>query len=186
MADNKVIVFAVVALLVGVAAGAGIGYAVFHDKNSSDETYYFYLFWGDNDAKNGWYSASAGNADDALDKAMKKADIPVDWTTGYPCFDSSSWYSAYYIYGDTTKLAAEKSVKDPVDDAWGMGMFRSNGWVSFIGYDETEDPADLEKKLHEAGSNIFFFCPYSSSWVAISSPAAHTAWMTAEGTPFSA
>ena len=70
MADNKLIVFAVVGVLIGAAIGVGIGFAVFHN-DKEEQTYWFYIDYGakaDADHVNGWVSVKATSTADAVKK----------------------------------------------------------------------------------------------------------------------
>jgi hypothetical protein len=181
MADNKIIVFAVAALVVGAAIGIGAGALIFKDKSSDDQTYYVYLYAGDNNALNGWYSAKASDANGAFDKMFSDEKFAFKWSSGYPiAAGSSAIYE--YLWSETTKLAADKST-----DVAGMGGDALCGWRQ---YNASGVPDDTEKKMGLSYSNIFFLGiwvntdpldPYA--W-APTSPADITAWKTAEGTPF--
>ena len=173
MADGKIIALVVVGILVGAGIGAGIGFAVFGNK-SEDQTYYFYLYLGDNNPKTGWYSATAANADDAVEKAFEGKDTGFKWSYGYPAFGDGYWYTAAYYWNTLTKKAAEASIAYDSD----------NGWVDFYGWDETDTPEN-EKHLHQTNCNIFFFSQYAGG-IDPTMPCETTLWITATGTPFAA
>lgn len=68
MADNNVMVYAVVALIIGAVVGVGVGYVVF-DKESGPEpadgveTYWFFMQGGDTEkTDNEWYSTESIDA----------------------------------------------------------------------------------------------------------------------------
>lgn len=188
MEGNKVMVYAVVALIVGAIVGVGIGYAVFHNDSkdspdspdtpvSTDETYSFYLYFGDNDVKTKWYSAEGSDATVAFDKAMKDAGLEyevssygyvgsIDGNTG----NGGGWYIAQYLYSDTTKAAANASIGYPTESYGCLKV--SNGWVQVSGYDGVEG-----LKLCEFCSNVYFMSPYNADWTA-ASPVSTTLWMT--------
>ena len=71
MADSKLITFAVVGVLIGAAIGVGIGFAVFGNNKAEEQTYWFYIDYGDKaDAShvNGWVDVKAANLPDAVKK----------------------------------------------------------------------------------------------------------------------
>ena len=82
MEGNNVIVYAVVGIIIGAIIGVGVGYVMWNgssdDNNTTDpntETYNYYLYFGDDDQRTGWYSAEGTDAATAFDSAMKAADI---------------------------------------------------------------------------------------------------------------
>jgi len=178
--QNKVVVFAVVALVIGAAIGVGIGFIAFNkNSNNTDETYYFYLNFGDNDVKTKWYSATGSNVDNALEKAMKDANITVNWgTLGYPSFDSNSWGQYCYTWDVFTKTAANESIKYPLV-GFMDNLEKSNGWVQFAGFDETGQP----HKMHQSACTVFYFAPYAEDFTIVD-PVDSTLWINAKGTPF--
>ncbi len=181
MADNKIIVFAVAALVIGAAVGIGAGALIFKDKSSDEETYYVYLFAGDNNALNGWYSAKASSPNAAFDKIFADEKFELKWSSGYPIVKGAS--AVYeYLWTETTKLAADKSIESA-----GMGGTGFCGWRE---YNAAGVPDTTEKKMDLSEANIFFVGmwvntdpadPYA--WAPIS-PADKTEWKAAEGTPF--
>lgn len=81
MADNKLIVFAVVALVVGIGIGAGVGYAAFNKPADTNETYWFYIDYNDketNTLKSKWISASAESPLKGLTASLDKAGIEYE------------------------------------------------------------------------------------------------------------
>lgn len=179
MADSKLIAFAVVGLLVGAAIGVGIGFAVFNKNTDDNETYYFYIDFGASDAKTGWYSAKAANADEALEKAVDGKDITLKWSDwGYPNFsESGSWATYNYTWSDFSKKAADNSTKGVVNDTYSY-FAKSNGWNAYSGFNTTDEGKD--HKLWESDSTTFYFSPYS----ALRTPIDNLDWKTASGTPF--
>lgn len=189
MEGNKVTTYAVVALVVGILVGVGVGYAAFHgsDNNNSssstNETYWFYLYFGDNDERSAWYSASGTNiknANDAFSSAMDGFDMKYE-VSSYGYIGSidgvdgngGGWYLAQYLYTSTSADAAQASVSYPVDDYGTMRV--SNGWAKLAGFDSTSGP-DL--KLWEFNTNIFFMSPYNADWSAASPASTFSLWST--------
>ena len=69
--EQKMIIFLAIAVAVGLAAGAGIGYLVFDEDPVEQQTYWFYLDYGaeaDAEKVNRWVSVNATSAGDALKK----------------------------------------------------------------------------------------------------------------------
>lgn len=174
--EGKLFAFIAVGVLVGAAIGGGIGFAAFGNKTTDDETYYFYIDFGDSDQKSGWYSAKAANADDALIKAVDGKDITLTWSGGYPAFGEGFWAVYNYTWDTFTKKAADNSVGYPQSNAY--GLIKSNGWDSYAGFDETCE--ENEHKLCQSASTVFYFSSYND----LRSPVDNTAWKAASGTPF--
>ncbi|MFA6804599.1 MAG: hypothetical protein WCR17_01255 [Candidatus Methanomethylophilaceae archaeon] len=181
MADNKVAMYAAVGLVVGILIGAGVGYVLFHSSGSdNNETYWFYLNFGESNAENGWYSGDATNATDGFDAAMDKAGFEYEVSSyGYigtiDGVGTSGWYLCSYSYSETSEDAAEASILY-ASVSFGTLTY-SNGWKSFSGYGID----DSGLKLFESNSTIFYFSVYNSDWSA-SSPVSDTEWMA--GGPF--
>lgn len=186
MEGNKLTTYAVVALVVGILVGVGVGYAAFHGSNdnnnsNTDDTYWFYLYFGDNAVNTKWYSATGANATDAFDKAMKNADLKYTISTyGYVgTIDGkgdNAWYTAQYLYKDTTSAAAQASILFPTES---YGTLRvSNGWASVSGYDGVSG-----LKLSEFGSTVYFMSMYEADYSA-PSPASTLLWMSDSTGPF--
>lgn len=175
--NGKIIAIAVVALLVGGALGAVIG-VVAKPAQDNDDTYYFYVYFGEGNAKNNWYSAKASDAAKGFEKAMNDAKLSfklnsykyiseIDGNNG----NGSGWYIAQYLYKDTNKAAADASILYPTES---YGTLRcSNGWISFSGYDSN----DYTNKIGEANGTIYFLSPYNMDYSA-PSPASVNTWMT--------
>ncbi len=123
--------------------------------DDSKQDYSFYLYFGADNAKNGWYTASASNASDAFTDAMEDADLA--WTKsswGYiASIDGNAGYNSYgwslmtYAYSATDSTAADAS----------SGTYL-NGWKSFAGYDSDEHDGF---KLWQSNCNIWFLTPYT-------------------------
>ncbi len=171
--ENKAMVYAVVALLVGAAVGVGIGYMMFNDSES--EEYGYYLYFGENDTRNGWYVAEGIDAADAFDKAMNDAGMKYEvGSSGYVnTIDDTGlyWAVAQYLYSATDKAAAEGSILSPVKDQYGS-FSSSNGWKNIAGYGSAE-----ENKLSQFESNYFFMSVYAEDWT-FKTPIDVTDWMT--------
>lgn len=189
MEGNKVTTYAVVALIVGILVGVGVGYAAFHGSNNNndsntDETYWFYLYFGDNAVNTKWYSATGTDATDAFDKAMKNADLDYEVSKwGYISSiddkgaDNGGWAIAQYVYADTSSDAAKASVEGLLTDAYG-GYAGSNGWHLIAGYGSSTD-----LKLSQFGSTVYFMSMYNADWT-FATPDSTTLWMTDSTGPF--
>ncbi len=164
MEGNKVTTYAVVALVVGILVGAGVGYAAFHsDTKNTNEQYWFYLYFGDNDTRTAWYGINGTNIHDPTQafEAVMKGDMEYEVSKlGYiASIDGESGYQNYgwaiyqYVYSKTTSEAASGSVAYPTSSG-------SNGWAMINGYDTSSGEA---LKLWEFGSNIFFMAPYGET-----------------------
>jgi len=143
------------------------------------QDYYFYINFGDNDKKTGWYTAKAKNADDALEAALKDSGITVKYGKyGYPNFDEGTWGVFNYDWSTYTSEASNSSIGYPNYDDYG-GFVKSNGWDNFSGY------GDSEKKMFQSGSNVFYFAKYDSETYAIDDPTEDKLWQSkAENSPF--
>ena len=175
--DKKIMtVIAVVAVAVVVVAAAAV--VLMGDKNKDNATEYdFYLYFADNDAKNGWYSAQGSDAGDAFQKAMKAANFEYtvsNW--GYVqsiagVDNGSGWYCAQYLYSKTDADAAAGSISYATYNYGAMSY--SNGWKSTSGYDSSA----FTFKLGEFNSTIYFLIPYNSDYSA-SGPDEISGWKT--------
>lgn len=160
--EGKLIGILAVALAIGLAAGAGIGYVVFDGNDvSADETYWFYLYFEEGDAKNKWYSATGPDATVAFENAMKAANIT--WVTSSIGYVSNvggtdcAWASFEYLWDVCDEKTAVESVLMPLIHG---GMFiHSNGWRMFFGFDT---PGSDKMKLYQSNSNVFILSPYGS------------------------
>ena len=145
----------------------------FKDSTTSSVTqdYSYYLYFGADNAKNGWYTASATNASDGFTEAMKKAGI--EWTKsawgyigsidGNAGYNDAGWVIRCYIYSETDKAAQDGSA--------GSAKYQ-NGWKEFAGYDST---AHDGFKFYQANSNIWFLTPYLEGY-ASDNPFSVTSW----------
>jgi hypothetical protein len=176
---NKIITYAVITLVVGLLIGTAAGYAIFHnEKTTTDDTYYFYLYFGDNSADNDWYSGTGSNAGNAFENAMDKAGY--EWETdnyGYigsinDVGDTSGWALYQYVYSEYTSAAAQNSILYPINDSYGY-FASSNGWKAITGYDDSA----IDFKLTEMSSFAYFFSVYPSDWDPIT-PVETTVWMS--------
>ena len=174
--DKKIMTaIAVVVVAVVVIAAAAV-FVLGKDKGSDDTEYYFYLYFGENNTDNGWYSAEAKDTTSAFEKAMDKADFEYtvsNW--GYvqsinKVDNGGGWYCAQYLYSNADSKAAEGSIGYATYD-WGA-MTYSNGWKSVSGYDDGEG-----LKLSEFGSTIYFLTPYNADYSA-AGPDTASGWKT--------
>ncbi len=191
--ENKVTTYAVVALVVGILLGVAVGYAAFHkevkdDNNNDDtnETYWFYIYFGDDAVNTKWYSGTGPDSSEAFDAAMEKAGLDYTIKNGYLSEIAGvegSWSMYNYLYNEQTKSVAEKSILAPAYDSSG-GLIKSNGWVQSAGYDS--EKGDL--KTWELDSNVFFFSMWSQDasgkWTC-PTPVSTTLWIDTTG-PFTA
>ena len=178
MADNKVIIAVAVVAVVAVAAVAVFFVMNNGSSNNNDEPFYFYINYGDNDTKTGWYTATGSNTDDALAKAVKDKGITITYgKMGYPNFDSGMWGAFSYVWKQSTPLTADESITNPNYGSYDEFLM-SNGWISYAGY------GDAVKKMDQSESNIFYFAKYDSETYAIADPTESTLWKNATGSPF--
>ena len=178
MAENKNVMIAVIAVAVIAIVAVGAFFIMNNGGGSDDETYYFYVNFGDNDTRTAWYSASADNVDNALEKAMKDAKIDVAYSYGYPNFDDGTWGVFNYNWAICNSTTATQSVSNPNYDSYG-GFIKSNGWDSFAGY------GDDDKKMYQSGSNVFYFAKYDAETYAIVDPTESMNWQSkSENNPF--
>ncbi len=177
MADNKVIIAVAVVAVVAVAAVA-IFFVMNNGSSNDDEPFYFYIDFGDNDTKTGWYTATGKNTDDALAKAVEGKGITLTYSKGgYPNFDSGTWGGFAYVWKQCSTQTADESVKYPNYGAYD-NFISSNGWISYIGYGESA------KKMDQSECNIFYFAKYDPDTYAIKDPTTSTLWKNASGSPF--
>jgi hypothetical protein len=180
---NKIITYAVVTLVVGVLIGTAVGYAVFHEDKNTDDTYYYYLYFGDNSSDNDWYSGTGSDAGDAFSNAMDKAGFDWDISAyGYigsinGVGDTSGWALYQYLYSGYTSAAADNSILYPVYDSYGTLSY-SNGWKALAGYDGSSDNFCLS----EISSYAYFFSVYPDTWIPVT-PVDSDGWMSSG--PFS-
>jgi|GEM_PF-1511123 len=177
MTDKKIVTFAVVALVVGLLVGVGVGYAAFHHNNTNtddNDTYYYYLYFGADNAKNGWYNADATDATAGFDKAMNNAGLTYTVSSwGYVAsIDDvgTGWYAAQYLYSNCSSDAAQGSIQYP-NYSYGV-MSYSNGWKSISGFG-----SETTLKFSEFNSTIYFLSVYASDYSAVGPDTAND-WMT--------
>lgn len=158
--------------------GTAVGYAVFHEDKNTDDTYYYYLYFGDNSSDNDWYSGTGSNAGDAFSNAMDKAGFDWDISAyGYigsinDIGETSGWALYQYLYSECTSAAADNSILYPVNDSYGY-YASSNGWKVINGYDD----ASIDFKLSEISSFVYFFSVYPSDWDPVT-PLDDDGWMS--------
>lgn len=155
--NTKLIVIAIVAALVGVGAGYGIGAVMSSGDDATD--YHFYLYFEADDERNGWYSGAASDATKGFDKAMNNADfeyiINIYGYLGSVDDLEAAWSTYDYIYKDTDSKAADESATSYM-----------NGWNEFAGYDVESDEETATFKISQSNSTIFFFSVYDEFWNA--------------------
>ena len=182
MADNKIVIAVAVVAVVVIAIAAAV-FVMNNNNSSSDdgEQFYFYINYGDNNDKTGWYSAKATSTDDALAKAVKDKGITVTYGKyGYPNFDEGTWGVYSYLWDQCTSVTADASIKSPSYDTY-ESFVKSNGWESYSGY------GNAEKKLNQSMSNVFYFAKYEQVEVGvydIVDPTECELWAKATGSPF--
>ncbi|MBQ3736777.1 MAG: hypothetical protein II855_07610 [Candidatus Methanomethylophilaceae archaeon] len=153
MNQKTTIIIAVAVVAIVAVAGVSAFFLLNKDKNTDDE-YYYYLYFGADNAKNGWYSAKASNASDGFTNAMKDANLSwekskwgyiasIDGNKGY---NDAGWCISVYTYAHTDKAAQD-----------GSSTTYLNGWQSFSGYDSTEHDGF---KFYQSASKIWFLTPY--------------------------
>ena len=110
-----------------------------YDEYISGNGYYFFIYFGDNDVKNGWYNGVGPDASAAFGNAMDKAGFSYTVAYGYLSTIagvSSMWMTYGYIYEKYDSDANSNSILYPAySDMGGYTIFnKSNGWVSIVGY----------------------------------------------------
>ncbi|MCL2295658.1 MAG: hypothetical protein FWC29_01070 [Methanomassiliicoccaceae archaeon] len=153
MEKNNAILFLVVGILVGAAVGIAAGYVI--GNSSSNETYWYYIDYGDyatSATENGWISAESDTVINGLFKALDKKGVEYEitdtgWITSingvYPVWDAStsdSWGSWIWTINGYTAYGAW---------AKNSGFDVTLGTIFFIGvtgydkdYNPTLDPND--------------------------------------------
>ena len=181
MAENKNVMIAVIAVAVIAVVAVGAFLIMNNGGNDDNETYYYFLNYGDNDVKTKWYSASGDNADDALTAALKDTGITADYgKSGYPSFSDAMWGVFVYDWSVASKTTSTESVVYPQYSEYNS-LIKSNGWDSFSGYGSDA------KKLYQSNTTIFYFAPYDSVTFEIKDPVADEIWQSAsENNPFAA
>lgn len=178
MADSKLIVFAVVALVVGIGIGAGVGYAAFNkpadtndDPATANETYWFYVDYNVKESdtlKSKWISVSSESPLKALTASLDKAGITyeIDSKTGW------------------------------ITSIGGVGGDTNHAWASWLwirtNYADSNTSVEYPAWLANPGfnvtiGNVFYlgYTPYDSvTYVYDLNPNAITKWKT--GGPFAA
>ena len=122
--EMKLIAFLLAGVMVGAAAGVGVGYYVFNDgssdNNSSDLTYYFYLYYEDESDLNRWISAKSSTPLTAFTAALDAADIDYD-------ISSTGWI---YHIGDESDYAED----------WDQPSLTGHSWISWFWASTVTDP----------------------------------------------
>jgi len=155
MADSKMMVYAVAALVVGAAVGVGIGYIAFHGGSGSDsETYWFYLDFGGHEGEgveDQWVEVSSNSPLSALRAALDKTGMGYNMSgTGWIVDiggvgedENMSWGS--WFWNTTVYDASWTSTLYPnwIDSS---GFDITVGNVFYLGYTEY-DPVSYEYLL---------------------------------------
>ena len=110
--------FLVIAVAVGLAAGAGIGYLVFDEEPVEQQKYWFYLDYGDyedSDKVNRWVSVEATSAGEAIKKVPgavcsdnETYGVSLDSIDGLATKQVSGTYNTFAV-NLLTKIYYEKS-----------------------------------------------------------------------------
>jgi hypothetical protein len=166
---NNAIVFLVVGILVGAAAGAAIGYLMWNGSGNNDAaqetTYWYYIDYGNyesSDAQNGWISAKSDNVVNGLIKALGETKNVIDNESGF-----------------ITSINGVEPIWTETGENWGSWLWTSNSnnisfgkWAEGPGLDITQ--------------GIFFYIGVASwdpvTYALVTDPNAESAWKT--GGPF--
>ncbi len=179
MADKKIMIaVAVVAVVVIIAVVAVVLMNNGNNNNNNDSQFYFYINYGDNNEKTGWYAATGTNTDDALAAAVKDKGITITYSKyGYPNFDEGTWGVFSYLWDQCTSVTAEESVKSATYGSYN-DFIKSNGWEAYSGY------GDATKKMDQSQCNVFYFAKYDSADYSIVDPVECKLWANATNSPF--
>lgn len=177
--DSKSTAFLAVALVIGLAIGAAAGFFLWGnngDTGNDDETYWFYLNFGEGSEKNGWYSGTGADATEGFDSAMVKAGMSYEISgIGYiGTIDGqgeAGWYIASYVLDQYDADAQNGSIAYPVYSYGAMDF--CNGWMKFSGYDW--ESATL--KLSQSASTVFYMSIYNADWTVSFDPVTDNGWM---------
>lgn len=194
--DSKSTAFLAVALVIGLVIGAAAGFFLWGnngDTGNEDETYWFYINFGDGDERTAWYSGEGKSVSEGFDAAMVSAGM--DYTLSEYGYLSeiggvnASWSSFNYLYGEYNTAAQSTSVMYPnyyqqlVDDPDNPGekvmvdttnFISSNGWATFNGY------GTFKNMLDGSVSNVFYMSMYvelSPNVWGCPNPVTDTGWM---------
>ncbi|MDY5872124.1 MAG: hypothetical protein SPJ57_02710 [Candidatus Methanomethylophilaceae archaeon] len=161
MEKNAIIAICVVAVL--AVAGGAAGFIILNNNDNGDpsgETYWYYIYFGDGEKNNGWYSATGNDATDGFKKAMDAAGFTYSKSKlGYigEINDvSGSWWHGAYVYSDYSKEAQNNSVGSAVKDVTNV-LLSANGWIQNSGY-SAEGVTDI--KLYQTNANVWYLTPY--------------------------
>ena len=151
--ENKMIGFLVIAVAVGLAAGAGIGYLVFDEEPVEQQKYWFYLDYGDYedaDKVNRWVSVEATSAGEAIKKVPgtvcsdnETYGVSLDSIDGLATKEVSGDYVCWqsYIYNGTY-LGSTAFDKSWSASNFGFGNAYSTCWyLAYHSYGEAVDDA---------------------------------------------
>jgi hypothetical protein len=179
MADKKIMIAVVVVAVVVIVAIAAVVLMNNNNNNNNPQyDFYFYINYGDNNDKTGWYTATAPNTDDALAAAVKDKGITLSYSKyGYPNFDGGTWGVYNYLWDQCTSVTATESISSPTYGAYG-DFIKSNGWEAYSGF------GNAEKKLDQSMSCVFYFAQYDPTDYSIVDPVECKLWATATNSPF--
>ena len=137
--EQKSIVFIVVALVVGAALGAGIGWMLFGDSEDVEQTtWWLYIDYGDeadSSHKNGWYSAKATDMKEAAEKiGVSFADSGfIDSVNGVVTDSGETWSTWLYNGMYSTVAMILLCDYDPVTYAPVVNPNTDEGYTAWMG-----------------------------------------------------
>lgn len=183
--ETAVIAIAIVAL---VAVAGVLFYHHFAVEDNTDggdtsDTYWYYLNFGDNDARTGWYSGTGHDAAEGLSSATTAAGYNLEINSyGYVAsIDGASgdygWSTLVYLYDRYDEVAQTNSVLVANYDAYNT-FISSNGWASFYGYDSSSVTGN---KLSESCYTVFYLGMYAADF-SVPTPITDEGWKN--GGPF--
>lgn len=180
--DSKSTAFLAVALVVGLAIGAAAGFFLWGnngDTGNDDETYWFYLNFGEGSEKNGWYSGTGTSAAEGFDSAMVKAGMSYgintnaqSYTAGYlqsvdDVDNGAGWSIVGYLWNNYSSQAQT----DSIITSGGSYFSGSNGWSLYSGFGTGTD-----FKLGQSALTVFFMAVYGTDY-SVADPTTDTGWM---------
>ncbi len=178
--DSKSTAFLAVALVVGLAIGAAAGFFLWGsngDSGNENETYWFYINFGDGDERTAWYSGEGKSVSEGFDAAMVSAGMEYTLNYGYlQGIDgvNASWSSFNYLYNGYTADAQAMSIGYPNYSAESTLFISSNGWSTFNGY------GSFMNMLEGSVSSVFYMSMYvelSPGVWGCPNPVTDTGWM---------
>ena len=138
--EQKSIVFIVVALVVGAALGAGIGWMLFGDSEDVEQTtWWLYIDYGDeadSSHKNGWYSAKATDMKEAAEKiGVSFADNGfIDSVNGVVTDSGETWST--WLYNGMYSPIYNPETSGMISSNLGLGgMYSTVSMILLCDYD---------------------------------------------------